>query len=553
LKHILILFVCVFSMYAQEVVLFDDIASLQRWYDEQLKQKQMQLNSQTDVNVSKVKESEDINISCISEEVKFADINVSSIKQSEINQTSISVSKFQPSKQETVNQHVEMNTSDINMSQLTQIMEKNSTKPIVIVKYVGDKNSQSLCQSLSKEYIDFWNLLDLALINATGIILKKHDIKITEENLDIIRSQYYPNLSLGYAGEYYHGFSGTAKTGVGGTYYPSTSEYRDSLSLNVNHELYRFGATDLKVKIGEKDVALVKKELELQAEDISQRLLGTYTSALRAQNTIKYKQRIKSVQEDILEKKWRLYKSGQVAKIVLAKDQLSLVKLEKEIAQQKLTFMRAIKEIEKLANITIDASRSKFAMLEPKNIKVKSFEESAGAKYLKLQIEKKLHELELVRKDYLPAVYASGEYVMLGSDKALFESINDLKRNNWDVGLNIQWNLFNGYKTNKTIDKIKYELKKLMERYRLAKVDFEAKQEERVMLQKSIEKLLKIETDIYDQTCEQEEILSKLHGVGLVDGLQIDYVKISKIQSELDFRLSVIDKVYQTISGELIR
>ena len=544
-------FVTVSAYGNQNVVLFDDIESLQRWYDEQLHMKEkdmisadeqkstsLQLSTVVEKNVTDQTQQQPVEI----EQVQTTDVNATLPK------AGVDDIKTNSGRTDTV-----IKNEDNISASLINSMEQNNSKPIVIVKYVGNSNSQALCQSLSKEYIDFWNLLDLTLINATAIILKKHDIKITEENLDIIRSQYYPNLSIGYAGEYYHGFSGTAKTGVGGTYYPSISQFRDSLSLNVNHELYRFGATDLKVKIGEKEIELVKKELELQAEDISRKLLDLYTSVLRAENTIKYKQRIKAVQEDILEKKWRLYKSGQVAKIVLAKDQLSLVNLEKEIAQQKITLTRAIKEIEKLANVTIDTTRSKFAMLEPKNIKVKTFEESAAAKYLKLQIEKKLHELELTRKDYMPAIYASGEYVMLGSDKALFEAIDDLKRNNWDVGLNIQWNLFNGYKTNKQIDKIKYELQKLIEKYRLAKIDFEAKQQEREMLQKSIDKLLKIETEIYDQTCRQEEILSRLHQVGMVDSLQMDYVQIGKIQSELDFRLSVIDKVYQAVSGELIR
>ena len=544
-------FVTVSAYGNQNVVLFDDIESLQRWYDEQLHMKEKDMISADEQNSTSLQLSTVVEKN-VTDQTQQQPVEIEQVQTTDVNATlpkaGVDDIKTNSGRTDTV-----IKNEDNISASLINSMEQNNSKPIVIVKYVGNSNSQALCQSLSKEYIDFWNLLDLTLINATAIILKKHDIKITEENLDIIRSQYYPNLSIGYAGEYYHGFSGTAKTGVGGTYYPSISQFRDSLSLNVNHELYRFGATDLKVKIGEKEIELVKKELELQAEDISRKLLDLYTSVLRAENTIKYKQRIKAVQEDILEKKWRLYKSGQVAKIVLAKDQLALVNLEKEIAQQKITLMRAIKEIEKLANVTIDTTRSKFAMLEPKNIKVKTFEESAAAKYLKLQIEKKLHELELTRKDYMPAIYASGEYVMLGSDKALFEAIDDLKRNNWDVGLNIQWNLFNGYKTNKQIDKIKYELQKLTEKYRLAKIDFEAKQQEREMLQKSIDKLLKIETEIYDQTCRQEEILSRLHQVGMVDSLQMDYVQIGKIQSELDFRLSVIDKVYQTVSGELIR
>ncbi len=525
----------------------DNLQSLQKWYLEELQDtktlSETKTEDETNVTETIVEEQNDKNQTSISvsaeEKTLTADVNITLPENKTVPM---------PETEEIV--------SSIEHDQnITALIGKdnNITKPIVIVKYYGDDSSQELCNSLSKEYIDFWNLLDLTLINATAIILKKHDIKISEENMEIIRSEYYPNLSIGYAGEYYHGFARTAQTGVGGRFYPSTSDFRDSLSLNLNHELYHFGATDLKVEMGEKDIEIVKSELALQAEDISRRLLEYYTTALKAQNFINFKKKIEDILNRILEKKVRLYEMGQVAKIVLTKDKLSIVSLQKELSQQKMSYLRAIKNIEMLANISIDTNRSKFAMLEPKNSKIKTFEESAGAKYLKLQIEKKLKELALVRKEYLPTVYASGDYVMLGSDKALLEAIKGLQKNNWDVGLNIKWDLFNGYKTNKTIDKIKYELRKLAEKYRLARIEFESKEEQRKMLQQSIEKVLKVESELYEQTCQQGEIMAKLKGAGLVDDLQLDYIEINKIQSELEFRMGVIDKVYQTISSELIQ
>jgi len=520
------------------VMLFDDLDALEQWYDSGRKgEATVEYEQNTTIPIAEVVTLDD----------NESNGDIVSLPQVETNTTIESKENI------VLTDIIEETSSDTNYTTKPKVAK--DVKSIVIAKYYedGDSVTQEFCNSAGKDYIDFWNLLDQALINATAVILKKHDIKITEENMDIIRSEYYPNLSMGYAGEYYHGFSRTSKTGVGGTFYPATSDFRDSLDLSINHELYRFGATDLKVKMGKKDVEIVKSELALQAEDVSKKLLEYYTAALRAQNIISYKEKIRLVQDRILQKKWRLYESGQITKIVISKDRLSMITVEKEISQQKITLLKAIKNIEMLANVRIDTFRSKFAMLEPKNSKIKTFEESAMAKHLKLQMEKKVQELELVKKDYLPAVYASGQYLLLGSDQAMFKSISDLEKNSWNVGLNVKWDIFNGYKTDETVDKTKAEIQKLAEKYRQAKLEFEAKAQQRELMEKSIDKVLKIESEMYDQTCQQAEMLTKLEGVGLVDAIQLDQIEISKIRSELEFRLGVLDKVYQTISGELIQ
>ena len=73
------------------------------------------------------------------------------------------------------------------------------------------------------------------------------------------------------------------------------------------------------------------------------------------------------------------------------------------------------------------------------------------------------------------------------------------------------------------------------------------------MLKASIDRLLKVESEVYAQTCEQAEIMSRLQQVGLADALQLDYIEMNKLQSQLDFKLGVLEKVYQTVAGELIR
>ncbi len=430
--------------------------------------------------------------------------------------------------------------------------DKEEKDSIKITNYFEDDSFSKAQEVISTEVVDFWKLLDLTLMNSTALILKKHDIKITKENMELVKSEYYPNITLGYTSEYYHGYNRSSSATIGGSFYPGIKQFRDSVDLSLNYELYRFGATDLKVKMSEKDVEIVKSELALEKERISKELLGHYATALRAQNIIKYKEKIQFAQDRIIQKKWRLFEVGKVSKIELSKDQLSLVNLEKEISQQKQNFVKAVKNIQILSNIIVDPSKLKLAMLEPRNSEIKVFKDSAVAKNLRLTLQKKLQELELIKKDYMPTIYATSGYRLYGSGADYLNALESIEKNSWDIGVSLRWDVFNGYKTDKTVQKSRLEIQKIVEQYRLAKIDFEAKEIQRELIKKSIDKMLRVEAKILEQTHQQEEMLQRLQGVGKIDSIQLDHVEISKIRSELDFRLSVIDRVYESISSELI-
>ena len=427
-----------------------------------------------------------------------------------------------------------------------QLQNDQNQTPITIVKTITKGKKY-------KQEIDFWKLLDETLLNSTKLILKKYDIAISKENIELVKNEYYPNLSISYAGEYYHSFEKGSSASIGGSFYPSFSQYRDSLGVTMQYELYRFGATDLKIEISHKELEIIRSELALLEERVSKQLLDYFTQALKAQESIKYKEKIHLVQDTILQKKYRLYEAGKAAKTEILKVEQGLVLLDKEILQYKLNYREAVKNIEILSNISLDPSNVEFLMFEPKNCPVKSFEESVQAKNLQLQIEVKRQELELIEKDYLPVVYMDSGYRLYGADENdFFKSVSNIRRNSWDVGVTVNWNFFSGYKTDNTIIKKKIELQKLIEKYRLAKIDFESQEKKRELLKKTFDSILQNESKIIDQTFQQEEVYTRLQAAGKADTIQLDYIKADILSSELSFRLNVIDKVYQTISSELI-
>ncbi|OQX73341.1 MAG: hypothetical protein B6D59_06050, partial [Campylobacteraceae bacterium 4484_4] len=186
----------------------------------------------------------------------------------------------------------------------------------------------------------------------------------------------------------------------------------------------------------------------------------------------------------------------------------------------------------------LDPKMVDLAMLEPGRKGEKSFEESAVARNLQLKIDKKLREIALIEKDKLPTLYANGGYLLYGKDEDTpIDAIGAIERNNWSVGLNLRWNLFDGFKTDSSVKKAEEELRKLKEQYRLAKEEFEAQRAKRAALKEAIDKILKEESALLDAICKQKEMYEKLHKAGTMTQLQTDRTEISRLRSELSFKL----------------
>ena len=464
--------------------------------------------------------------------------------------------KVMPAKEETfIVDDVHEHPTVIKMSDYEGREPAKSQKSNVDMKFIKYINPQmyKLDLSMPSEKIDFWQLLGTAMEQSAALLLKKYDIKITEANLAILKSEYYPNLSLTYFNEYYHGFSRDASANIGGSVYPSNSEYRNSLNLNMDYELYRFGASDLKMQMGEVDMQILHSEIDLEKERIAKELLQNYTAALKAQETIRSKKKVLFVKNVLLDNTQRLYDAGFASKTDIARLRIDEVQIEKEILRSRLHILDALKNIHILSNVDIDIQKIGLKMLEPNEVPVKSFQATALSNNIKLQINKKIQEIELLKKEYLPTLYAKGAYQVYGADKSNdFDAIGELERNNWNVGLTLKWDIFNGYKTDNSIEKAKLEIEKLTEQYRLEKITFKAREEKRGILKEMIDKILSEEGVLLNETSIQKDLLARLQKSGNISIMEVDKIEVSRLQSELDFKLEVIDQVNEDILSQLI-
>lgn len=63
---------------------------------------------------------------------------------------------------------------------------------------------------------------------------------------------------------------------------------------------------------------------------------------------------------------------------------------------------------------------------------------------------------------------------------------------------------------------------------------------------------MRVEADILQTTCSQEDMIFRLGNAGQINTIDLDHIKMKKLESELDFRLNVIDRVKENITSELI-
>ncbi|MDD3598070.1 TolC family protein, partial [Sulfuricurvum sp.] len=85
--------------------------------------------------------------------------------------------------------------------------------------------------------------------------LRSIDTSIEQARLQSVYSTLYPQLSLGYSGEYNRNLDSatSGSISVGDTTINSSIPYEHSVALRLNYELYHFGTTLKQIEMSKKE------------------------------------------------------------------------------------------------------------------------------------------------------------------------------------------------------------------------------------------------------------------------------------------------------------
>lgn len=407
---------------------------------------------------------------------------------------------------------------------------------------------------LSRE-ITFSEIRQNALERSQRLNLRSIDVKIEEVRLDSVYSTLYPQLSLGYSGEYNRNLDPQASgsISVGDTTINSTVPYEHSTSLRLNYELYHFGTTMKQIEAGEKEIAV--KRLELCSEEVKlyRELLEHYSRAQRAQSEKTFKSRMLALRQELYTLKQRLYAAGKESRVSVGDEAIRIIDLERDIERSTMEFEENIISLSQKSHIDLSSTDTQLLPLEANSATVSdiSFFHTPQARSYEEKIAQKNAEIEMLNRSQLPVISLYSSYYLYGSDRDSFSrGFEDIRANSWNAGVSLRWALFEGFKYNSESERLKLELSRIREESELAKREFDYETRTRQEKLNRLSLLTQNETEALNETTSKLIMTQRLRAQGEADAVSEVSLKLESLERELALESEKIQHAYE---AELLR
>ena len=317
--------------------------------------------------------------------------------------------------------------------------------------------------------IDFIQLKTFLEENSKQLEFKKHDIDISKKDLDIIKSENYPTISIGFNIEKSKSLEDTLSgSSVGDNSLVTSSLKKSYGAVNLNYNLYSFGRFNKRKEIQKYTINTNKNEYCLEKKNLTLKLLETYNNSLNHQIKIENFKNIINKKSIIYNYKEKLFDSGNISKLEVTKNAIEIANLYSQITENKKELKSLINQIKLLTNYNISNNE----YLEPLSLEESKdeikFENTINAKTILSQIQAKKSEVSLQEKEFLPNLNLYSKYDVYGYDNASYRTaIEEMKENSYKFGLSLSLNLFDGFKTSSQKEKTLLQLKQLQTKYDL--------------------------------------------------------------------------------------
>lgn len=396
--------------------------------------------------------------------------------------------------------------------------------------------------------ITFEALKASAQQNSHRLALRAIDTRIEQTRLEGVYASLYPQLSLGYNGEYNRNLDPAASGSlmVGDTMINSTVPYKYSAVLRMNYELYRFGATMKQIEAGEAGVSVKGYEACGEEVKLYTELLEHYVRAQRAQNDQMFKSRMRTLRQELYALKQRLHAAGKESRVSVGDEAIRLIDLERDLERARLEFAENVIALSRLSHTDLESSNISLKPLDSSPGTPLSFFNTPQSHAYEEKILQKQAEISALQRMQLPAISLYSSYYLYGSDPhSLYEGFNDIRPNSWNAGLSIRWSLFEGFKYNSESERLSLELDRLREEAELAKREFDY---ETRTSQENIERLAMLshnETEALHETRSKLAMTERLRAQGEADAVSEVSVKLEALERELTLESEKIQYAYE--------
>ena len=289
--------------------------------------------------------------------------------------------------------------------------------------------------------------VDQYMQETNQIKIQKLNIEIKKEEKKLIEQQKSPTL------DYAYGSSLTKEDSSSGMI--QEKYYKSSSSLSFSYNLFD-QKLNQEISLAKKDIELQQKEKDVLLKELRLSALNLYAQILILEKELLQNQRIYRLYKQIALNNKKLFESGEKGKIELLNSYIQASEIEELVQeiQKNLETKRA--DLDELTETSISYPLFPFVTASPLF--------ASNLSELKLkdeEIKKKKEEfLYFEKTKFLPTVSLSGTYEYFTENESFTTSFANNQKE-YQAGIYLKWNLYDGSKDKKQAQKANLELKKL--------------------------------------------------------------------------------------------
>jgi len=405
---------------------------------------------------------------------------------------------------------------------------------------------------LSAKDISFEEITDFASKHALSLQMKQVQKQIESKKAQGVAADYYPTLNLVYNSEYTESLDGSplGTESIGGITISNGTRYQNSAALQLNYNLFHFGATNTQMQIANANVAIKDKEWCQAEKNLQQELLKVYTDGLKQLNKKEYLSQMLSIRENLYQTKERLYKAGQYSKVDLGDEAILLISMQRDIENALMQYRDDLLQLTKLSymQITKDDRLIPFTPQEAQT-SAHSFEDTAEARIIKKKIAQKREEITLKFRQQLPSLSLYSNYYLYSSHPTEFKyPVLHIGQKSWNVGFSVRFNIFEGFKNSAADAQLQLELKNLQTQLTEAKHNFQYESNSKNRQIEELEVLKTKEENLLQENKDKLQMVMRLRENQRVNILSELNSRYELLQRKLNLAQREVDIGFQKVS-----
>lgn len=414
-----------------------------------------------------------------------------------------------------------------------------------------------ISQLLFANTLNLEQILKYATDNAIDLKLKQTDILIESENIKNAKSAYYPTLNVTYNSEYNKALDGSAigTEYVGGLAISSQTKYQTSIALQLNYDLYHFGATNKQVDINEAEYDIKKTEWCTKEKELHKKILETYADARKVAIEQKYKREMLAIRTQIYRFKERLYKVGKSSKVDLGDEAIQIITSERDLEDLSMKYKDDVLKLSQLCYMEIrqDVILQPITLSEEKKF-ISSYSETVEGVTLKKKIEQKRDEISLQIREQFPSVGLYSSYYYYGTDpKDYGKAMSNIDKKSWNAGLAVRFNIFEGFKHSSKYERLRLELYHLEQEFDSAKHAYEYELKSKKVKLSELATLKRHDTRLQEQNNIKVSMLNRLRETQKVDSITKLNAEYELLEKTMYLKRRNVEMAFESASLNILQ